>query len=645
MIFRLGWRRKATRLAGLGCFLFLLLNFPSLAQTPDNNGQACPPPQSTTASDPDKTPAPDSKAGCTQPKLAPVQQTVVVTGTFAPIPAQDIDRSVSVVDTRKDSILYDHWIDYLEQVPSVDLQERGPYGIQADLTIRGSNFEQTLVLLDGLRMNDVQTAHHNMGLPIPDDALKRIEVLRGAGSTFYGSDAVGGTINFITGPPQYSELHLGAGVGNFGINQEEGSAALLTQRFDEQLSVGRQFSDGFMPDRDYRSLVLFSNSDVRTPLGNSLILLGYGDSPFGANDFYGDYPSWERTKVWFAGLVQDLGKKTQFDLAYRRHTDNFILFRDDPAFYANNHIDQSWQAAIRRADPLGRTAMFFYGGEAFQESIVSNNLGNHARSHGAIYVDYDNRAMGRYSLSLGAREEIFDSGQTEFSPTVAAGMWLKHGWKLIGSASRAFRLPTYTDLYYSDPTTIGNPNLLPETAWSYEGGFVWNQGGRANAQIVVFERREKNDIDYVRASPADQWHAENIARVNFTGVETFVQFRLPHQQQLEVAYTGIYGAQSGLDGLQSEYVFNYPVNDAFVLWQGKLPGKLIARGRLGAVQRYDRDAYALLEAAVGRDFRYLAAHLSCSNLTNTGYEEIPGVPMPGRTVIFGMDLYLRNRAR
>jgi iron complex outermembrane recepter protein len=600
--------------------------------------------QQQVATGPETTPQPNPPAGCQQQRVEPVKQSIVVTGTFAPIPAQDIDRSVSVVDTREHPVLYNHWVDYLQQVPSVDLQQRAPDGVQTDLTIRGSNFEQTLVLLNGLRMNDVQTAHHNMGLPVPDDALQRIEVLRGAGSTFYGSDAVGGTINFITGPPQYSELHLGAGIGNFGTNQQSGSAALLTRKFDERLSVGREFSDGFMPDRDYRSLVLFSNSDARTRLGNSLIMLGYGDAPFGANQFYGNFDSWERTKVWFAGLEQDLGKKTQFDLGYRRHSDNFILFRNDPSFYANNHIDQSWQAAIRRADPLGRNATFFYGGEGYQESIVSNNLGNHARSHGAVYVDYDVRALGRFSFSVGAREEIFDTGRSEFSPTVAGGMWLKHGWKLIGSASRAFRLPTYTDLYYHDPATLGNPNLLPETAWSYEGGLLWDEGGRFHAQVVIFERREQNDIDYVRASPADRWHAENIARVNFTGVETFLQVRLPHQQQVEIAYTGLYGAQAGLNGLESEYVFNYPVNDGFVSWQGKLPGNFVARSRLGAVQRYQREAYALWDAAIGREFRYMAAHLSFSNLSNTQYQELPGVAMPGRSVIFGMDLFIRSRA-
>jgi len=78
--------------------------------------------------------------------------------------------------------------------------------------------------------------------------------------------------------------------------------------------------------------------------------------------------------------------------------------------------------------------------------------------------------VSRFSFSVGAREEVFDTDGAEFSPTVSGGVWLKPGWKLKASASRAFQLPTYTDLYYHDPANAGNPNLLPETAWSYEGG-------------------------------------------------------------------------------------------------------------------------------------------------------------------------------
>jgi len=580
-----------------------------------------------------------------QPKIPVRQESVVVTGTFEPVPVDSIDRSVSVIDTREAPLLFNHWVDYLQLDPSVDLQERAPDGVQADLTIRGSTFGQTLVLLNGLRMNDVQTGHHNMDLPVPDDSIERIEILRGAGSTFYGSDATGGSINVITGPPKYSEFRAGAGVGNFGINQQSGSVALLSGRWDEQISAARDFSSGFMPDRDYRSVTIFSNGGVETGLGRTLVMLGYGDKPFGANQFYGNFDSWERTKSWFAGLKQDLGDRMEFDFGYRRHTDEFILLREDPSVYENNHADDSWQVALRRKQPLGQNSTLFYGGEGFYDSINSNNLGVHQRSRGAFYVDYDMRAWGRFSFSAAAREEFYDSTPSQFTPTVSAGMWLKAGWKLKGSASRAFRLPTYTDLYYSDPANQGDPNLKPETAWSYEGGLLWDHGGRYKAEITVFDRREKNDIDYVRSSPTQKWQAANIQSLNFTGVETSLQVRLPRRQLLEFAYTGLHGAQNALNGLQSEYVFNYPIDDGMISWQGTLPGQFVARSRVGVIYRFARDPYALWDLAVAREFNHVSAHLGLSNLTDTQYQEIEGVAMPGRSVVFGLEFFMTKKGR
>jgi iron complex outermembrane receptor protein len=575
----------------------------------------------------------------------PPKESIVVTGTFEPLPVDSIDRSVSVIDTREAPLLYNHWVDYLQLDPSVDLQERAPDGVQADLTIRGSTFGQTLVLLDGLRMNDAQSGHHNMDPPVPTDAIDRIEILQGAGSTLYGSDAMAGSINIITGPPKYSEFRLGAGVGNFGVNQQSADAAWLAGHWDEELSAARDFSSGFIPDRDYRKVTVFSNTGLQTFLGRTQVMLGYGDDPFGANQFYGNFDSWERTKSWFGGIKQDLGDRTEFDFAYRRHTDEFILLRDDPAYYENNHSDQSWQTALRRKKPFGQNSTLFYGGEGFHESINSNNLGQHERSRGAIYADYDVRAWKRFSFSAGAREEIFSSTRGEFSPTAAAGYWLKAGFKLKGSASHAFRLPTYTDLYYSDPATLGNPNLQPETAWDYEGGLVWDRGGRYQAEVTIFTRREKNGIDYVRASPADLWHAENIDVLNFTGVETSLTVRLPRRQRLQFAYTGLHGNLQSLNGLQSEYVSNYPVDDGSISWQGTLPKNFIARTRLGVINRFDSSPYALWDVAVAREFRYVGAHLDLANLTDTQYQEIPGVAMPGRSVIFGLEFILSKKGR
>jgi iron complex outermembrane receptor protein len=138
------------------------------------------------------------------------------------------------------------------------------------------------------------------------------------------------------------------------------------------------------------------------------------------------------------------------------------------------------------------------------------------------------------------------------------------------------------------------------------------------------------------------WQAENLGHVNFTGVEASFEFRL-RQQRFDVAYTGLYGQQNALGQLQSLYVFNYPSNDAVLRWQGKLPWNFVARTRVGVVKRYASDPYALWDASLGREFKNLSAHLALANLTNTGYREIQGVAMPGRSVVFGMDVFIRTK--
>ena len=87
-----------------------------------------------------------------------------------------------------------------------------------------------------------------------------------------------------------------------------------------------------MPDRDYRNLQLASLTHWKTKLGATDLLLSTGDKPFGANQFYGDFDSWERTRQWFASIRQELGSKTEFDFGYRRHTDLFVLYREDPQY-------------------------------------------------------------------------------------------------------------------------------------------------------------------------------------------------------------------------------------------------------------------------------------------------------------------------
>jgi iron complex outermembrane receptor protein len=571
------------------------------------------------------------------PAPQPQHETVVVTGTYDPVSLDEIDRAITVLPARNMTLLTDNLVDLLRLDSSLDLQERAPGGVQTDLSIRGGSFGQTLVLLNGQRLNDAQSAHHDMDIPVPIDSVTRVEVLRGSGSSLYGSDATAGVINIITAPPEGLEVRLRVAAGNQGINEQRISLSDTFGKLSEQLTFSRDFSSGFMPDRDYRNLQFASTTHLVTPWGPSDLTMSYMDHPFGADQFYGPYPSWEDTKSWWLGFQQALGRKTTASFTYRRHSDLFVLFRDQPPIYTNHHVDESYQGALRRTDSIAAGANLHYGAEVLHESIVSNNLGIHARSRAAVYASADFRALKRFSLSLSAREEVYRSFSGQFSPTVAGGIWISSTLKLRASASRAFRVPSYTDLYYSDPANLGNPNLLPERAWTYESGIDWNPSRRVRAAVNVFERRERNGIDYYRSSPTSLWQALNIDSLNFTGVESSLRVALPRSQTLDFRYTWLMGVQDTVPIGYTRYTFNYPTDSGVIAWQGSLGDSFLFRTRLGVLNRRERDPYALWDIYAAMPKGRVHPFLQISNVTSTSYQEIQGVVMPGRTVIGGLE--------
>jgi iron complex outermembrane receptor protein len=573
-------------------------------------------------------------------KAEPRKDTIVVTGTYEPLPLDEADRPVRSIDVKNIELVSNTYADLLRLDSSLDLRQRGGNGIQGDLSIRGGGFGQTLVLLDGLRLNDVQSGHHNLDVPAPLEAMDRVEVLKGSGSTLYGSDAVGGVVNFITRQPETSELRVRSALGNFGVNQQRVSATAVTSRVTQQIAVSRDFSSGFIPNRDYRNLSAASTTRLESRAGSTDIRLAHRDSPFGAEQFYGNFNSWERTKTWWASARQSLGSNTDAAFAFRRHTDLFVLYRDRPQAFTNRHAVESYQASVRRRDSIGQNAKIHYGVEGYRDSIVSNNLGSHDRARGAAYAAFDTRALGRFSFSAGLRDEVYASGDHQLSPTLSAGVWLAPAIRLRAGVSRAFRLPTFTDLYYHDPANLGSPDLRPERAWSYEAGLDWNAGGRVRAELTVFQRREKDGIDYVRYSPTDIWRATNFQRLRFTGVEAAIRARLPRRQEIEFQYTGLDGAQDTLSGAQSKYVFNYPVHSGIATWQGALRRGIVLRSRVGALQRFSRDPYAVWDVYGASTRGRIRPFLQFTNLTATAYQEIPGVAMPGRAVVGGLELVL-----
>jgi outer membrane cobalamin receptor len=567
---------------------------------------------------------------------------MVVLGSAAPVPLAESPRSVVVLPLQGKKLAAETPLDFLRQDSSIFLEQRGAGGAQSDLVLRGGSFEQTLVLLNGFRINDSQTSHHNLDLPVPLEAMDSIQVLEGAGSTLHGVDALSGVVDFLTAAPDHASLRLRAAEGSFESNEESLLAGATRGRWSGRLTADRNFSTGFMTDRDYRNEDASAESWTGTRLGITDLLFASSDRSFGANQFYGPYNSWERTKGWFASMRQELGSCTVAAFGYRRHTDEFILLRTDPSVYENNHIDGSWQASLRHTVPVSAPSVLLLGLEADGDSIHSNNLGIHARNRGAGYLDLDLRpAKQRWNLSAGAREEVFSGGaQAAFAPQLSGSLRIAEGLKLRASGGYGFRIPTYTDLYYSDPTTIGNPNLKPESAWSGDGGADWEPSTRLSLSVTGFYSRQHDAIDYVRANSTQKWQAVNLSGLHFAGVESTFTWVPAKSQTVRIAWTGLHGAQSALNGLQSEYVFNYPVQNIHAAWTVAFGRAFVLEDSVQLAQRYQQTVYPVWNAALTHDSGKIRPYLRLTNLSNTGYQEISGVNMPSRTIMGGFAVQL-----
>jgi outer membrane cobalamin receptor len=600
-------------------------------------------------------PTAQQQTGPVPPQALPTtSESIRVTTTVEPLPLAESDRSVEVLSPREMPLGTDSPVDLLRTDPSLNVQARAAEGVQADLSIRGTTFEQSLILVNGLRVNDPETGHLNLDIPVPLDAITRIDILHGSGSTFYGSDAIGGAVNLLTGPPAPGlTIVARSGAGSYGSLENHLRAAFTTRPFAEQLTASRDTSDGFIADRNYSSNAVASESWLNSKPGTTDILLATSDRPYGANLFYGPYNSWERTKGWLASIQQQLGARTAASFGYRRHSDLFVLFADRPAYYENNHITSSYEAALRRADELGRNTTLAYGLEEDGDTIHSNSLGKHARNQGAGYANLSLRSLRRFSLSIGAREEVLSSQGSVFSPSAAAAFTLTKTLRLRASAGHGFRLPTYVDLNYSDPATVGNPNLKPESSWSYEGGADWTPAnGRLTLTAAGFRLNQKDVIDYsklVLATPAQtaaqKWQAINVPTLNISGAEASARIRLSSTQQLQLSYTAAHSGNFPTAYI-SEYAFNYAAQNAIFAWTAQMPGQLrqiTAHTQVNVVQKTGQTAYPLWDVDLARNTGRVRPYLHLLNLSNTAYDEIPNVPMQGRTIMGGMELTWSKR--
>jgi len=568
------------------------------------------------------------------------RQTVVVTAATTPVDLGSLTRTMTIITRDQIDALPAHTIaDVLRLAPSVDVRARGVNGVQTDFAIRGANFGQMLVLVDGVRLNDAQSGHHNGDIPVPLDAVERIEILQGPGSAIFGADAFGGTINVITRRAAPASFQVRGGADDYAA----GSGQVAFERGDvsQLLSVSADRSTGFMYDRDFKNAVVRS----RTAFGRSTVSLSYLWKGFGANNFYGgNAPSREWTNQTLLAAEHALGTgggwSWRVGESYRTHGDHFIFNQTNPALSDNQHRSHAVLATFAGTRPaLGGTATV--GIEGGGDWIRSTNLGNHSTSRVSGFGEWRRPLAKTAQLDATLRVDRYNEFGASWSPSLGAGWWPVPRLRLRASVGRAFRVPTFTERFYSDPANLARAEVGPEHAWAGEGGADIFVGGEWALHATMFGRADHDVIDWLRPSTAVRWQTYNVRDVDTKGVELSVSRSLARSGFVQAGYTFLDLDASAVDQL-SKYVLDFAPHSFVAAASVPLPVQLFLAPRLEVRERRrpypvatggtalgDRD-YALFDLRVARRFgaRYELA-IEGTNLFDVSYQEVAGVAMPG----------------
>ncbi|MBU4377305.1 MAG: TonB-dependent receptor, partial [Candidatus Omnitrophica bacterium] len=446
------------------------------------------------------------------------------------IPEETPLRSVSYINSGEfDEAIGSSITDLVNDLPSIDVRERGVRGVQADLNIRGATFEESMVLLNGVRFNDPQTGHHNMDIPFTSMDLESIELVRGGQSALYGPDAFGGTVNFITKRPGERRVTTAFSMGQNGLFREAVSITQPVKNLKNRVSFERSDSSGYRGKETSFHITTFSfDSLLETDAGEVEVIGGYLYKDFGASTFYSSlYPNEHEMTDTRAGMIRMKFEEGMVSVEpkfyYRRHWDRFILDNDRPFWYRNTHKTYTLGSDIQTTVTTDLGTIIF-GTELSWDKIDSTNLDKHKRDREAVFFGYNHKFPSGFLVNANIRTDWFSAFGWEFSPQIGLGYSIDDKIVLRSSVNRAYRIPSFTDLYYVDPGNIGDASLKPESAWSYEGGIDYKDKF-ITISTTVFNRNGRNIIDWVRDSKAQPWRATNAGKIDTFGVENLIEIK------------------------------------------------------------------------------------------------------------------------
>lgn len=544
----------------------------------------------------------------------------------------------------------------LSGVAGVDVRQRGPGGVQADISIDGGTFDQTLVLINGVKVSDPQTGHNMMNLPISMDDVDHIEVLRGSASRIYGINALTGAINIVTksvnstgvsanvftGSSFKKDEVTGKLYGNYGVHA---TGTLALKASSHLFSVGQEAGSGYRYNTAFDNQKIFYQGKVNVGKADQLdITGGYTHNNYGANAFYsapGDKEAEETVNTALAAIAYKT-KLTSFwtllpRLSYRNNADDYLYIKQSPDKFHNHHVTQVISAELNNTFETG-IGEFGLGLEGRKEKINSTNLGKRSRDNAGIYGEYKFDLVKHLLINAGTYVNYNSDYGWQAFPGIDAGYNFYGNWKVFVNVGTGERLPTYTDLYYKGPTNIGNDQLNPEKSRYAESGLKYNSN-HFLLNASVFKRRISDFIDWVKESVADPYQPKNFSQLNTTGFTLSTDYKTGPIQNATVFNSWRFGlAYTHLDPaikttIPQATISRYAQSALKNQLTGMVNMDFLKVMSLTVSARYnDRinyKDYTIVDARLSYRLQKSSFYVDAQNIFNAQFTEITAVPMPG----------------
>ena len=570
---------------------------------------------------------------------------VLIRGKFFETPYQKVNENIVVIQHKEIEQSPAKSIDeLLQQYTGVDIRKRGGNGVLSDISIRGGSYDQVLILVNGIRMNDSQTGHNSFNIPIDLSNVEQIEIVKGPAARRFGNNAYAGVINIITKTHKEKTVKITAEGGDFEAYSLGANINLGGEKFSQSLQANTAYSTGYRYNTDYQIRNVFYQNQLDIKNGKVGIQAGFSEKKFGSNGFYGSSADqYEEIQASIVSMAyrQKLGNWGLNANAYwRRGQDMYLWKRQNPAVYRNMHIGNNVGGQLNASydSKIGTTGL---GVELRKEFLASNNLGHRNRFLTQVFFEHHFSFFSeKLQIVPGISWANYDKTGNFFYPGVDVGFNFNENNKIYANVAKVNRIPTFTELYYSNRENIGDADLKPESAISSEVGYRY-QNPKITAKVSGFMRNSSDAIDWVRNTSAEKWAAKNVGGMNLKGVEVEFSHRPVDWFSYSAGYTYIDNKRE-----TEGYAFSkYALENLKHQLVGKVEARFLKYFSNQLIYRYNQRldflSYHLLDYKISFKRNGLDIYGLINNVTNTQYGEVALVPLPKRWFHVGISYTIK----